>query len=455
MPKSSLSFFTGLAVVLLLSSCTSPTSPPPGGEEPAVTHLTGLVYDSVTGDPVQGVALRFGERSTETGVDGSFIISLGESGETLVADWLVFKEGYEFIYVDRVSIASSSNRQLSFPIKKSDPSSYPTVSSLQGDLSYADGGPVPDASGFWIDIYGSDGTYSHYEGTSSGPRYSIDTTEDSSDCLVILRVNPAMGNDFVVMAQAVNLSGISPVELDFQEPDEGFAVVQAAASQGGNRGSCIFATPYGFIPGWFKADGADPEIREGWEFSSAATEEVLVYNPFHWQQVFWIQSEEDGAFTGLPDHHKLFMSSTVLSTFSDTVSLPSVDRALGPDEGADPTSLELNGAALSLDLVARASLYSFSFMEDAEGGETLGTVLSFDCSVMLPDLLIAELGGRSIRVSFDVMDSHITALDPDLLGAGGGFPPDLDIGMVEGSGAASYERQFEVPAPGGIIIGIE
>jgi len=145
MPKSSLSFFTGLAVVLLLSSCTSPTSPPPGGEEPAVTHLTGLVYDSVTGDPVQGVALRFGERSTETGVDGSFIISLGESGETLVADWLVFKEGYEFIYVDRVSIASSSNRQLSFPIKKSDPSSYPTVSSLQGDLSYADGGPVPDA----------------------------------------------------------------------------------------------------------------------------------------------------------------------------------------------------------------------------------------------------------------------------------------------------------------------
>jgi hypothetical protein len=53
------------------------------------------------------------------------------------------------------------------------------------------------------------------------------------------------------------------------------------------------------------------------------------------------------------------------------------------------------------------------------------------------------------------MDSHRTALDPDLLGVGEGFPPDLDVGMVEGSGAAAYERLIEVPEPGGIAIGIE
>lgn len=452
MQKKLFLWLAGLAAVVLLCTCAQPTSPPPGGGRPGATYLTGLVYDSVTGDPLQGVVLRFGERSTETGIDGSFSIALGESGEILIGDWLVFKEGYQFIYVDRVSIDSSSSRRLSFPIKKPVPSGYPTVSTLQGDLSFADDSPIPDGTLFWIGIYGRDGTYSYYMGQVSGSRYSINTTGDSGDCLVILRVDPAAGNDFVIMAQGVNLSEPSPVELDFQEPTDGFRAVQITASQGGNWGNCVFSTPYGLIPGLFKdADGV-PKIHDVWVFSSAVPEEVQVYNPFNWQQVFWVQSEVDAAFP-VPDHTKRFMSSTALGAFSETVSLPAVDRSLGPDAGADPTSLKLNGPLLSLDPVDEASFYSFSFIEDAEGEKMIGAVLCFDSSLMLPDLVITELGGRSIRVSFGVMDSHLTALDPDLVGPGGGFPPELDVGMVEGSEA--YERLIEVPAPGGIEIGIE
>ncbi len=450
MRKRVVPLFAGLAAAALLYSCT--LHPPPGGQ-PFVSQLTGTVYDSVTGDPVPGVIIRFGERSAETGVDGSFQLSLGDSGETLIADWLVFKENFQFTYVDRISIDSSRDWQLAVPVKKSDPASYTTKSSLQGDLSSADGSPLPDATVFWIGIYGREGTYSAYMGETSGSRYSIDTTEDSSDCLVILRVDPAVGNDFVVMAQSVNLS--SPVELDLQEPVEGFAVVQVAASQDGNWGTCVFSTPYGLVPGLFKDADGDPTIREGREFSSAAPEEVSVYNPFNWQQVFWVQSEQDAAFAGLPDHSKRFMSSTALGTFSYTVSLPSVDRTLGPDEGADPASLQINGPQLSLDPVEGASLYSFSFMENIEGAETLGTIVSFDSKVMLPDLVIAALGGRSLRMDFSVMDSHLSALGPDQLGAGGGFPPGLEVGMVEGSEAVAYERLIEVPEPGGIVIGIE
>jgi hypothetical protein len=445
------SLSAGLAAVAWLAGCA--LSPPPEG--PSGTQLAGKVYDSITGDPIPGVAIRFGSLSAESAADGGFSIPLGETGETLVAGWLIFKQDYQFTYVDRVSIDSSRNWQLAIPLRKTDPSGYPAVGALQGDLNFADGNTVPDASALAIDIYGSNGTHSHYECESNGSRYSIDLPDGSSDCLVILRVDPAAGDAFIAMAQDVDLSGPSAVELDFREPLEGFSVVQATASQAGSQATCFFATPYGLVPGWFKGPGAAAEILETWEFSSALPEEVPVYNPFGWQQVFWIQREQDAAFQDLPDHLKLFMSSTALGSFSETVSLPAVDRTLGPDEGAVPTSLRLNGAQLSLEPVAGASLYSFSFKENTAEGRLLGTVLSFECSVMLPDLLAVALGGRSIEVGFEVMDSHLAALGTDLLGVDAGFPANLDIGMVKGSEAAGYERLLDFSVPGEIIIEIE
>ncbi len=449
MQRKAVSLLVGLAAAALLSSCT--LSPPPEGPG----ELAGRVYDSATGDPLPGATLRFGGLGAESGSDGSFSIPLGESGETLVASWLVCKQDYRFSYVDRLSIDSSRSWQLAIPLEKTDPSDYPAAGSLQGDLCFDDGSAVPDFSFLVVDIYGSEGTHNRYQCQSNGSRYSIDLKDCPSDCLLILRVDPAVGNSFVAMSQSVDLSGLSPVELDFREPSEGFSAVQATASRGGNQASCFFDTAYGLIPGWFKAPGADSEILEVWEFASAVPEEVPVFNPFAWQQVFWIQREEDAAFPDLPDHRKWFMSSTALSSFSGTLSLPAPDRALGPGEGAVPTSLQLNGALLSLAPVAGASLYSFSFQENIEGGRLLGTVLSFASSVMLPDLVAAALAGRSIEVGFQVMDSHLAALGTDLLGAGAAFPPNLDIGMVEGCETAPYECLLEFPPPGGIIIGIE
>jgi hypothetical protein len=401
------------------------------------------------------VALRFGGLSAESASDGTFSLPLGDSGETLVAGWLLFKPDYQFTFIDRVSIDSSRDWQLVLPMRKTDLPGYPAVGPLRGDLSFADGGAVLDDSTVTVDIYGRNGTYSRYECKSSGSRYSIEVLDGPSDCLVILRVDPAVGDAFVAMAQGVDLSGASPVDLDFQEPAEGFALVQAAPSRGGNQASCFFATAYGLIPGWFKCTGAETRIQQSWEFASAVPEEVPVYNPFAWDQVFWVQREEDTAFPYLPAHRKWFMSSTALSSFSTAVSLPAPDRALGPGEGAAPTSLQLNGALLSLGSVAGASLYSFSFQENLEGGDLLGTVLSFDSSVMLPDLVAAALGGRSIEVGFQVMDSHLAALGTDLLGAGAGLPPNLNIGIVEGCETAPYMCLIEFPPPGGIVIGIE
>ncbi len=438
-----------LAAAALLLTCTPQPPPRPGGD----THLSGIVHDSVTGDRIPEVVIRFGELSAQSGGDGSFSLELGNGGEVLVADWLVFKAGYQFIYADRVSIDSGRDWQLEVPLRKSDPSLYPTVSSLQGDLSLADGSPLPDGTPLWLGIFGRDGTYSYYPGATSLSRYSIATVQDSDDCLVLLRADPGAGNDFVVMAQGVDLS--SPVELDFREPAEGFATVQVAASREGNRGSCVFSTPYGLIPGLFKDADGSPRIRDAWEFSSSAPEEVSVYNPFNWQQVFWVQTEEDGAFEDLPEHCKRFMSSSALGAFSGSVSLPAADRSLGPDRGADPASLELNGPRLTLDPVEGAGLYSFSIEEQSGGGNQLGSVLSFDSSVMLPEVIGSALGGRSIRLRFSVMDSHLAALGLELLGGGGGFPANLEVGMVEGSEAAPYARLIEVPEPGGVIVGIE
>jgi hypothetical protein len=449
MPKKSVFLPAALAAAFLLSSCTVHPPPEPGGQ------LTGRVYDSATGEPLQGATLRFGGLSAQSGSDGSFAMSLGESGETLVAAWLLFKPDYQFLYVQRVSIDSSRSWQLSLPLRKADPQGYPTVGSLEGELRFADGSGVPEASAVQLDIYGSKGTHNRYACQSSGSRYSVELKERPSDCLVVLRVEPVAGDAFVAMAQAADLSGLSPVELDFQEEPEGLVVVQATASRGGNQGSCFFSTSYGLIPGWFQRPGAPARVLQSWEFAATGPEPVPVCNPFAWNQVFWVQREEDETFPCLPEHRKFFMSSTALAAFSETASLPAPDRTLGPGEGAVAASLQLNGALLSLAPAAGAGLYSFSFREDGAPECLWGTVLSFDCSVMLPELLIGALGGRSLEVGFQVMDSRLAALGTELLQTGEGFPPGLQVGMVEGSGAAAYQCLLEIPAPGGIGIGIE
>jgi hypothetical protein len=375
-----LSIFAVCTALVLLTGCPSPvTAPPADGEEGGAKYLTGIVYDSVTGDAVSGADVCFGDSRSETESDGSFSISLGETGAVLVDSWLVFKDNYEFLYIDRVSVDSGTNWEITCPIRKSDLSAYDATQTISGSVSFAEGGDVPDGS-FVIELYGFDGTWRHHEGELSESRYSITTTETSDDCLLILLVDPSEGNDFVVMVQGVDLSG-SPVELDLQEPDSGFIDVEVSASLVGNRGSCYFVTPYGTIPGLFRHEGADPEIRGDWEFAGAASETVAVYNPFDWQQVVWIQGEEDDTFAGLPSHQKQWMSSSAVISFSSPVTLPAVDYSLGPDAGADPAGLELDGAMLSIPPVDGATLYSYEFWTDSAEEMTLGTILSFSSDV--------------------------------------------------------------------------
>jgi len=81
----------------------------------------------VTGDPVQGVRLRFGGREAETGSDGTFRLELGPGGESIIADWLVFKQGYCFTYVQRVSIDPSRDQQLAIALRGTEAEAYPAT----------------------------------------------------------------------------------------------------------------------------------------------------------------------------------------------------------------------------------------------------------------------------------------------------------------------------------------
>jgi len=123
MRRRVVSLFAGVAALAFLPSCT--LHPPPEGLSGG--KLSGKVYDSINGDPIPGVALRFGSLSAVSASDGTFSLPLGEGEGTLVAGWLLFKQDYQFTLIDRVSIDAGRDWQLVIPMRKADLSEYPVV----------------------------------------------------------------------------------------------------------------------------------------------------------------------------------------------------------------------------------------------------------------------------------------------------------------------------------------
>jgi hypothetical protein len=66
-----------------------------GNGNGATPKITGVVRDSVNGDPVDGATITFGERSATTGADGSFSIDLGDSSGVVIDSWSTRASGYE------------------------------------------------------------------------------------------------------------------------------------------------------------------------------------------------------------------------------------------------------------------------------------------------------------------------------------------------------------------------
>ena len=155
MRKTMRSLFAVCTAIVLLIGCRSPVSTPPtDGDEGGPKYLSGTVYDSVTGDVVPGADVCFGDSRSETESDGSFSIALGGSGTILVDSWLVFKENYEFLFIDQLSVDSSTNWEIICPIRKSDLSAYAAPRTISGSVSFAEGDAVPGGS-FVVELYGS------------------------------------------------------------------------------------------------------------------------------------------------------------------------------------------------------------------------------------------------------------------------------------------------------------
>ena len=441
-------------MLLLILSCPIPTAEPPPvfGDGIASNYLRGLVYDSITGEPVEGVTVSFGSRAAESGWDGSFIIEFGQSSGILEDSWSVYKDGYQFTHVGKASVDASRNWEVSFPIRRTDVASYLPATALTGRIFFSDGTTqVPDGSTVSIYIYSTNGTFNSYDGVtydSLTGGYSVDTPECSADCLLIAFVSPVGGSNFVAMAQGVDLTD-SLVTQDLTEPGSGYVDVAVTAQEAGAAASCYFVTPYGQITGYFRDTG--PVVKEEWLFTAGA-ETVPVYNPFNWTKVVWIQRTEDAGFNGLPHHAKYLMSSSAIIVFSNTVSLPANDLTLGPEGAADPASLSFDGA-LALAPVGGASLYSFT-LEDV-GENVLGRIHAFSSNVWLPSRLILSLGASNptVKIKFEVMDSDLSSLDLSLVGLDR-FPPNLNIGMVQGV-TTPYEKTVSVPQSGAVVVGLE
>jgi hypothetical protein len=418
--------------------------------------LSGVVYDAASGDPVTDVLLCYGSQTTTTDSEGVFRLGLGSSSGASTEIFWVYRSGYQFLWMARLTVDASRSWEVSIPIRRVDDTTHTARTSLAGRIYRSDGTTeITHGTPLTLGLYGEGGSFNSYEITyAAGSGYLVDTVEDSANCLLVAVVRPAVGNDFVAMADGLDLSGPTAT-ADLIDPGlSGWHEVELSSEGPGAVAGCAFVTPYGLVAGHFLT--AAGEVDEEWFFSTA-TETVSLADPLGWTEVAWVQRFEDTGFAHLPDHRRLYMSSSAATGLGSVAALPTLDLSLGPAGVASASSLDFENGILSVDEVTGASLYTFT-VEEPTGAHVLGRAISFGPSAMLPSQIVLGLGASfaDVSINLEVGDTRLVSFElSDLSSVGTGrVPLDLSLGIVEGI-TAPYEASVPVPQAGSVTVGLE
>jgi hypothetical protein len=451
--KKILTFGTAVLVVLLTSGCPNPSVTPVPGEQPSehkAASIKGAVIDTVTGEPVVGVTVSFAGARAVTDAGGRFSLDLGIDAGTLRGSWSVHKEGYQFSYLQELSVDASRNWEISVPTQRCDRSAYGDRGSVFGKVYSAPGIEVPLDSKITVFLFSASGAFNTYANLRYDGQYTFSTPISCADCLLAALVEPVGGGSFVAMVQGLNLTGAAQVRQDVTAPVSGYTDLLISPSGAGNVAGCSFVTKYGLVPAFFSA--SVPTTT--WRFSTAAPASVGVFNPFGWNKVAWTQIEVDSAFHGLPLHVKEFISTSTAGDLSSSVSLPAPDHGLGPTGCAEPESLAYANGVLSLNAVAGAGFYAYTMRAGSAAGDILGTVVTRNSAAVLPGWLLKIMSGHTVHLCFDVMDCVVLPQDPLHTGVQSSTP--ITVGRVRGNGSSlSYEKLLSIPAVGSAVIGLE
>lgn len=438
-------YFFLLIITIVLAGCPTNNGNGNGNGNPETKTVSGTIYDSYSTEPVAGVTVSFGGTSTTTDGNGVFSLTITQTPEdgTLKGDFLMYDDGYQFIYIEEILIDVDTTYDLNIPITPQSTIGY-TTKEVTGDIFHSDGTTeIIMLSALDIDILNGNG--SHNASDLYIDSYSINTPVFGDDCL--LSGFAEIGADsFMFMEPDTDLSGASPITLDITEPAPGtIDTISITFNTIGNTAYGMYSSPYGFVPivGRYLYDaglGEDVRITKGLTCDQTS-EDVDIYNPQDWQ-AYWRQEELDDDFNlEYTGHEKRYVRSGSIGNITSTVSLPAIDTSLGPDEPANPDSLSFSGDDLAQDAVAGADIFYYTASDDATGNP-LGTIISSGQSITLPDEVQSVFQGISVRFNFTVRGYDTPGYELDFLEDTQLIPPATKYGEVKGSGA-EYEKVID------------
>ena len=399
-------------------------------EEPST--LTGVVRDSVTGEPVDNTTVSFGGSSVTTGSDGAFSFDLGASSGTVSGSWGISASGYEFLFLEQVAVDASQNVDLPVYMSPIDGSGYPT---RQIDLTVNDSGgiEIPDGWEISVQILNSNGGSEDYgiHYTNGGPN-TFNTPTFGSDCLVVVKVKDLTGApQFIAWARQVDLSTAT---TSLTLTATAGTAIDITADAIGNMGMLTLGTPYGPV-----------DVGE-WMFESDTLISDTIYNPYGYDGL-WAQM---GLDTSDPSYDKVFFSTSAISSIGTQVTLPALDETLGPNAGYVGFSVSYSASTgvLSFPAVSGAQFYCVQIMEDVASDTRLGQIFSMSESITLPQWLRTDLAGVTADVVVGATDSNRTLLLISDIGSVWEFPPDIKLGASVRKGGEDFsDGHVEMDVP--------
>lgn len=218
-PNRELSF--GITViVLILSVITSCTL----FEKPEFT-VSGTAFDGVTGNPLEGVTIIFGDETVTTDGAGRFSYTY-ESADPVSGMLAIYKYGYQFQIMENVEIAVEDNPEYQIAMTPDDTGNYTTkeVSFTLTDT----GTPLAEKTVAFIIVNEQSGTYLQTgewifgtQQTDISGEVTINTPVFGTDCMVAVQMMED-GDPHPVFSYwyhtGIDLSGTAPVTVSLVKP---------------------------------------------------------------------------------------------------------------------------------------------------------------------------------------------------------------------------------------------
>ena len=380
--------------------------------------ISGKVTDRVTGAPISGASLRYGEHSLATDSQGNYAVnfrevvtsSLGSKDAILIPGvqnvtgiFSVHKGlSYMFVLADGINIDPTTNPVYNIRLLPMDPSEYQEVI-ITGRAYDSSGNEIGTNSRINFIIVNELGGVSKVESSaydSSDGGYSVSTKTFGFDCFIHVSYG---GKSFYV--QNKDLSGQTTV-IDLVIPQaSSFTSVTISGSESSSY-ECVLMVPnYLPIPKYGFAT-----IGGG---STQGT--TSIYNPDGYP-LLWVQ--KTSATVDEIDIQTGVMSD--LWQFSPTATMPVLPTRTGPDTSVDAVTATYSNGVFSFTGVNSANLYAAVL---AEGAGSYGYILSSGESIDFPAEFISSvitagsvwhlitLQAMSISVGVDPM-SFVPCADP-------------------------------------------